>query len=128
MLTELLVGTKKGLFVLDGEPGAPFAVSVRAFAGEPVAHAPRHARTGRVLASVTSPFYRPKIWYADDPAGEWEAGADPARTRLEPAAGDVAGCNSARHGRERGDGQENGDELHGDSSRRRRREASPARV
>jgi hypothetical protein len=24
-----------------------------------------------VLASVTSPFYGPKIWYADDPAGEW---------------------------------------------------------
>jgi photosystem II stability/assembly factor-like uncharacterized protein len=28
--------------------------------------------SGRVLASVTSPFYGPKIWYTDDPAGEWE--------------------------------------------------------
>jgi photosystem II stability/assembly factor-like uncharacterized protein len=74
-MTELLVGTKKGLFVLDGEPGAPFAVSARAFAGEPVEYALRDPRSGRVLASVTSPFYGPKIWYADDPAGEWEQAA-----------------------------------------------------
>jgi photosystem II stability/assembly factor-like uncharacterized protein len=71
-MTELLVGTRKGLFVLDGEPGAPFAVRARAFAGEPVEYALRDPRSGRVLASVTSPFYGPKIWYADDPAGEWE--------------------------------------------------------
>ena len=71
-MTELLVGTKKGLFVLEGEPGAPFEVTARAFAGEPVEYALRDPRSGRVLASVTSPFYGPKIWYADDPAGEWE--------------------------------------------------------
>jgi photosystem II stability/assembly factor-like uncharacterized protein len=71
-MTELLVGTKKGLFVLEGAPGAPFEVTARAFAGEPVEYALRDPRTGRVLASVTSPFYGPKLWYADDPAGEWE--------------------------------------------------------
>ena len=71
-MTELLVGTKKGLFVLEGEPGSPFEVSARAFAGEPVEYAMRDPRSGRVLASVTSPFYGPKIWYADDPAGDWE--------------------------------------------------------
>jgi photosystem II stability/assembly factor-like uncharacterized protein len=71
-MTELLVGTRKGLFVLDGEPGAPFAVRARAFAGEPVEYALRDPRSGRFLASVTSPFYGPKIFYADDPAGEWE--------------------------------------------------------
>jgi photosystem II stability/assembly factor-like uncharacterized protein len=70
-MTELLVGTRKGLFVLDGEPGAAFAVKARAFAGEPVEYAMRDPRTGRLLASVTSAFYGPKIWYADDPAGEW---------------------------------------------------------
>ena len=32
----------------------------------------RNPRSGRVIASVTSPFYGPKLWYADDPAGEWE--------------------------------------------------------
>ena len=39
-MTELLVGTKKGLFVLDGE-GGEFAVRSRAFAGEPVDYAMR---------------------------------------------------------------------------------------
>ena len=71
-MTELMVGTRKGLFVLEGEPGAPFEVTARAFAGEPVEYAVRDRRSGRVLASVTSPFYGPKIFYTDDPAGEWE--------------------------------------------------------
>ncbi len=70
-MTELLLGTKKGLFVLEGEPGAPFEVTTRAFAGEPVEYAMRDPRSGRVFASVTSPFYGPKVFYADDPAGEW---------------------------------------------------------
>jgi len=34
-MTELLVGTRKGLFVLEGEPGSPFEVTARAFAGDP---------------------------------------------------------------------------------------------
>jgi len=71
-MRELLVGTKKGLFVLEGEPGAPFEVTARAFAGDPVEYALRDPRSGRVLASVTSPFYGPRVWYSDDPAGEWE--------------------------------------------------------
>jgi photosystem II stability/assembly factor-like uncharacterized protein len=71
-MTELLVGTRKGLFQLQGEPGEPFEVTGRAFAGEPVEHAMRDPRSGRVLASVTSAFYGPKIWHTDDPAGEWE--------------------------------------------------------
>jgi photosystem II stability/assembly factor-like uncharacterized protein len=70
-MTELLLATKKGLFVLDGQPGGPFEVKARAFPGEPVEYALRDPRSGRVLASVTSPFYGPKIWFADDPAGEW---------------------------------------------------------
>lgn len=71
-MTEILVGTKKGLFVLEGEPGAPFEITARAFAGEPVEAALRDPRTGRALAGMTSPFYGPKILLADDPAGEWE--------------------------------------------------------
>jgi photosystem II stability/assembly factor-like uncharacterized protein len=35
----------------------------------------RDRHSGRLLASVTSPFYGPKIWYADDPAGEWTQAA-----------------------------------------------------
>src|SRR5918999_1814921 len=71
-MTELLVGTRKGLFALEGEPGGEFEVSSRAFAGEPVEYAMRDPRTGRLFASVTSAFYGPKVWYADRPEGEWQ--------------------------------------------------------
>ena len=85
-MTELLVGTKKGLFALEGAPGEPFAVTARAFAGEPVEYAMRDPRSGRVLASVTSPFYGPKLWYADDPGGEWQQAEGVAL----PEGGDAA--------------------------------------
>jgi len=71
-MTELLVGTKKGLFRLEGDAPGTFEVTARAFAGQSVEYAMRDPRTGRYLASVTSWFYGPKIWVADDPAGEWE--------------------------------------------------------
>ena len=70
-MTELLVGTKKGLFRLEGD-GDGFEITARAFAGQSVEYAMRDPRTGRYLASVTSWFYGPKIWITDDPAGEWE--------------------------------------------------------
>jgi hypothetical protein len=70
-MTELLVGTKKGLYALEGEPGGPFAVTARAFPGEPVEYVMRDPHSGRLIASVTSPFYGPKLWHADDAAGEW---------------------------------------------------------
>jgi hypothetical protein len=85
-MTELLVGTRKGLFALEGEPGGRFDVRTRAFAGEEVEYAVRDRRSGRVLASVTSPFYGPKIWYADDPAGDWTEAAGIAL----PEGGDEA--------------------------------------
>jgi photosystem II stability/assembly factor-like uncharacterized protein len=70
-MTEVILGTKKGLFVVDGEAGAGFEVLARAFAGEPVDYAMRDPRTGRLFATVSSPFYGPKIWYADSPDDEW---------------------------------------------------------
>jgi hypothetical protein len=70
-MTELLVGTKKGLFALEGEPGGEFELGARAFAGEPVDYAMRDPRSDRLLATSTSPFYGPKIWHAEDAAGEW---------------------------------------------------------
>ena len=85
-MTELLVGTRKGLFVLDGEPGAEFELKARAFAGEPVEYAMRDPRTGRLLASVTSAFYGPKIWYTDDLASEWQQAEGVAL----PEGGDAA--------------------------------------
>jgi photosystem II stability/assembly factor-like uncharacterized protein len=73
-MRELLVGTRKGLFALEGSPGSAFEVAARAFAGETVEYALRDPRSGRVLASVTSAFYGPKLWYtdADGLDGEWQ--------------------------------------------------------
>ena len=69
-MTELIAGTKKGLFFLEGDPGAGVEINVRAFAGEPVDFATRDPRSKRLLATVTSPFYGPKIFYTDgDPGG-----------------------------------------------------------
>jgi len=70
-MTELLVGTRKGLYSLEGQPGAPFEVTGRAFAGQAVEYAWRDPRSGRALASVTSPFYGPKLFFFDE-GGSWE--------------------------------------------------------
>jgi photosystem II stability/assembly factor-like uncharacterized protein len=64
-MTQLLVGTKKGLFVLERE-AEDFAIRSRSFAGEPVEYAMRDPRTGRTFACVTSAFYGPKLFYSDD--------------------------------------------------------------
>jgi photosystem II stability/assembly factor-like uncharacterized protein len=85
-MTELLVGTRKGLFLLDGEPGSKFEISARHFVGQPVDYAMRVPETGRVFAAVTSPFYGPKIWYSDDLSGEWT----PARGIALPKGGTAA--------------------------------------
>ena len=77
-MTELLVGSKKGLFVLRGEPGDAFEVAHRAFAGDVVEYALRDPRSGRYFASVTSGFYGPRLYFADDPAGEWRQATGPA--------------------------------------------------
>ncbi len=71
-MTELLVGTKKGLFALQGDNGGPFEITSRAFAGEPVEFAMRDQRSGRYLACVTSAFYGPKIFVTDDLGAEWQ--------------------------------------------------------
>jgi photosystem II stability/assembly factor-like uncharacterized protein len=85
-MTELLVGTKKGLFVLRGERSEAFEIAARGFAGEPVDFATRDPRSGRYFAAMTSPFYGPKLFYTDDPAGEWEQAEGP----VLPEDGDTA--------------------------------------
>jgi hypothetical protein len=86
-MTELLVGTRKGLFVLAGDNDAPFAIATRAFVGEPVDYAIREPATGRVFAAVTSPFWGPRIWFTDDlHGGDWQA----AKGVGLPRGGDAA--------------------------------------
>ncbi len=86
-MTELLVGTRKGLFVLDGDAGGPFAITTRAFVGDPVDYAMREPHTGRLFVAVTSPFWGPRIWFTDDlDSGDWQA----AKGVSLPRGGDAA--------------------------------------
>ena len=77
-MRELLVGTKKGLFVLRGDAPGAFDVATRAFEGSVVEFATRDPRTGRYFASVTSGFYGPRLMWTDDPTAEWQAAKGPA--------------------------------------------------
>jgi photosystem II stability/assembly factor-like uncharacterized protein len=79
-MTELLVGTKKGLFVLRGEAAEkePFQIAARVFPGDVVEFAIHDPRTGRYFASVTSGFYGPRLLFTDDPSGEWTQAKGPA--------------------------------------------------
>ncbi len=75
---ELLVGTRKGLFVLRGERGGSMSVAARAFPGTTVEYAIRDPRTGTYVASVTHGQYGPRLYLAQDPTGEWEQAEGPA--------------------------------------------------
>ena len=76
-MTELLVGTKKGLFTLRGEAGDAFEVASRDFPGVTVEFATRDPRTGRTFASVTDGWYGPRIMFRDGDAGEWTQSRGP---------------------------------------------------
>lgn len=78
---EILVGTRKGLFVLRGPRGGELAVSDRRFSGQEVELAIRDPRSGRCFASVTHGQFGPRIFWSDDPTApdeEWEQAAGPA--------------------------------------------------
>ena len=92
-MTELLVGTKKGLFALQGDNGT-FEITARAFAGEPCEFAVRDERSGRYLACVTSAFYGPKIFVTDDLAGEWQQAEGVALPEGGEASSSASGRSS----------------------------------
>lgn len=69
---EVLVGTKKGLFVMRGPRGASMDIAARAFPGAAVEYAIRDPRTGRYYASVTHGQFGPRVFVSDDPTGDWE--------------------------------------------------------
>jgi hypothetical protein len=77
-LPELLVGTRKGLFVLHGPRGGPMEIALRLFPGEVVEYACRDPRSGRCFASVTHGQFGPHVYWADDPAGQWTEAEGPA--------------------------------------------------
>jgi photosystem II stability/assembly factor-like uncharacterized protein len=75
---ELLVGTKKGLFVLRGPAGRPMETVARAFPGMAVEYAIRDPRSGTYLASVTHGQFGPHVFLAEDPTGEWTQSDGPS--------------------------------------------------
>jgi photosystem II stability/assembly factor-like uncharacterized protein len=83
-MTELLIGTKKGLVVLRGDRRGPFEVVARAFPGEVVEFATRDPRSGRYFAGVTHGQFGPHLFFADAVTGKWEQAEGPA---FPPAAG-----------------------------------------
>jgi molybdopterin converting factor small subunit/photosystem II stability/assembly factor-like uncharacterized protein len=75
---ELLVGTRKGLYVLRGPPGGPMEVAARRFSGQTVEYAIRDPRSGTYLASVTHGQYGPRLFLSDDPTAKgWEQASGP---------------------------------------------------
>lgn len=91
MEAEVLVGTRKGLFVLRGNRDGPLEISSRHFSEVPVDYACFDARTGTYLAGVThwpeqfaafSPggFVGPHLWFTDDLDGEWHDAEGPRFT------------------------------------------------
>ena len=78
---ELLVGTRKGLFVLRGPrggAGGQMEQVARRFSGQVVEFASRDPRTGTYFASVTHGQYGPRLYVTEDPLGEWEQANGPA--------------------------------------------------
>jgi photosystem II stability/assembly factor-like uncharacterized protein/molybdopterin converting factor small subunit len=77
-MAELLVGTRKGLFVLRGQRGGPMQEAERKFSGQIVEFAMRDPRTGTYFASVTHGQHGPRLFFTDDPSGEWDQADGPA--------------------------------------------------
>lgn len=71
-MNELLVGTRKGLFVLRGSKNGAMEVAGRAFEGLPVEYAIRDPRTQTYLASVTDWHFGPRVFVSSDPLEGWE--------------------------------------------------------
>ncbi|HEX6329915.1 MAG TPA: MoaD/ThiS family protein [Actinomycetota bacterium] len=84
--TEVLVGSRKGLFVLRGPHGGAMEVAARAFPGNAVEYAMRDRRTGRYYASVTHGQFGPRVFVTDDPGGEWEQTNGPRLPEGEDAS------------------------------------------
>jgi molybdopterin converting factor small subunit len=87
---EVLVGTKKGLFLLRGARGGQMDVDARLFPGQVVEYAMRDRRSGRYFAAATHGQFGSHLHTTDDPLGDWRqvdglafpAGADASVERV----------------------------------------------
>jgi hypothetical protein len=87
--TEVLVGTRKGLFVLRGSRGGPLEIAARCFEKDPVEYACFDPRSGTYLASVThwpeevtkyfpGTKFGPHLYSTRDLTGDWQDAEGPA--------------------------------------------------
>lgn len=73
----VLVGTKKGLFILDAGPERErWALRGPLCEGWPVLHATWDPARGRILAAAGSPWFGPAIWSSDDLGATWSHSSD----------------------------------------------------
>jgi photosystem II stability/assembly factor-like uncharacterized protein len=81
--TEVLIGTRKGLFVLRGDRTRPLELAGRCFEQEPVEYACFDRHTGRYVVAVKhwpeevaklfpGSKFGPRIYVTDDVTGKWE--------------------------------------------------------
>lgn len=87
---RVLVGTKKGLYVLSGERDTELTVVGRHFAGQSVDFACRDPRSGRTFAAVSHGHYGPRLFYTDDLqhlASGTDASDGPSSDRWQQAEG-----------------------------------------
>lgn len=75
---ELLVSTRKGLFVLRGPRDGPLNLVSRQFSGQTIEYATRDPRSRRYFASVTHGQFGPHVYFASDPTGSWEESDGPS--------------------------------------------------
>lgn len=72
MSTLLLIGTKKGLFLLTSEDGRQtWKLSEPMLKGKEINHAIRDPRTGRIFATANDAWFGSEISYSDDLGATW---------------------------------------------------------
>lgn len=69
---EILLGTRKGLFVLRGVRGQSARVAYRGFAGQTVDYACFDSRSGTYFATVTHGQFGPHVYYTTSLEDEWQ--------------------------------------------------------
>jgi len=69
---ELLVGTRKGLFILRRRRGTAELTGPRLFPGQTVDFACHDHRSGRYFAAVTHGQFGPRLYWAEGPEREWK--------------------------------------------------------
>lgn len=79
MSDRLLVGTRKGLFILTRKGRSPrWEISATAFLGDPVSAVLADARSGALLCALNLGHFGPKLHRSEDQGASWEECETPA--------------------------------------------------